>query len=190
MVCSIQECDGTVVARGWCTKHYTRWQRHGDPTATTRQPPATAEATEKHCPRCANVKPIDQFGKRPNGKPKGYCRECDAMYQRTHSSSDDGRKQRRQARSKWNDNNHGYFIQYRYGITGKDYDRMLTEQGGGCAICGASSPGGRDKVFAVDHCHDSNVVRGLLCPPCNRGLGQFADDPQRLRLAAAYLESA
>ena len=189
-MCEIKGCEQGVFARGWCSKHYTRWQRHGDPLVTTRRPPSTADATEKHCPRCSNIKPIDQFGKRPNGKPKGYCRECEAAYQRNHAASEGGREQHRQARAKWNEGNHGYFLEYRYGITRDDYDRMLEEQGGGCAICGTSSPGGRDKVFAVDHCHDSNEVRGILCPPCNRGLGQFNDDPARLRAAAEYLERA
>jgi len=185
--CAVEDCEHKVFARGWCTKHYTRWQRHGDTSVTLRQPPQT-DVAEKRCPRCANVKPIDQFATRSNGKPKGYCRECDAAYQGQHAASPDGREMRRKARSKWNEDNHGYFLEYRYGITSEDYERMLAEQGGRCAVCATDNPGGKAKVWAVDHCHDSNEVRGLLCGGCNRGLGQFNDDPNRLRLAAAYLE--
>lgn len=30
-VCSVERCKNTVKARGWCSTHYARWQRHGDP---------------------------------------------------------------------------------------------------------------------------------------------------------------
>jgi hypothetical protein len=63
---------------------------------------------------------------------------------------------------------------------------MLEAQGGRCAICRSDKPGGRGR-FAVDHCHSSGRVRGLLCVACNAGLGQFRDDPDLLRAAVAYL---
>ena len=67
------------------------------------------------------------------------------------------------------------------------FDALLASQGGGCAICGYRvKPGGRR--LNVDHDHKTGVVRGLLCARCNRGLGWFSDDPQRLKAAAVYLE--
>jgi hypothetical protein len=177
-----------VFARGWCSAHYSRWQRHGDVNTTLRTPPSTKNATEKFCPRCHATKQRDQFGTRANGTPKGYCRECDAAYQASHAATAEGREMRRMARAKWNDGNHEYFLQYRYGITLADYDRMLVDQAGRCAICGTTDPGGRLKVWSVDHCHNSNKVRGLLCRRCNMGLGYFKDDTDRLLGAVAYLD--
>ncbi len=96
---------------------------------------------------------------------------------------------RRVAGAKWNNDNHGYFLQYRYGITSADYERMRAAQGDRCGICGTSDTGARSKVWLVDHCHKSNEVRGLLCHRCNMGLGYFKDDPTRLLAAVAYLSA-
>ena len=76
-----------------------------------------------------------------------------------------------------------------YGITHADYEALLESQGGVCAICGADSPRrvGRENL-SVDHCHDTGKVRGILCEPCNIGLGRFDDDPKLLRSALEYLE--
>ena len=76
----------------------------------------------------------------------------------------------------------------KYGLTLLDYDRMLREQNGGCAICGGSPD--VHKYFHVDHDHVTGIVRGLLCQACNTGIGKLRDDPSLLRRATAYLERA
>lgn len=73
----------------------------------------------------------------------------------------------------------------RYGITPEEYDSLLAEQEGRCRICEAERA-----LLHVDHDHETNEVRGLLCGNCNRGLGIFSDDPARLRAAARYLEES
>lgn len=62
---------------------------------------------------------------------------------------------------------------------------MLEAQGGMCAVC--VQPLSISKSH-VDHDHGTGGVRGILCFNCNGGLGQFKDDPERLRRAAQYLE--
>ena len=66
-----------------------------------------------------------------------------------------------------------YYMEYRYGITLEQYDLMLAAQAGVCSICG-NPP--KDKRLDIDHCHDTNIIRGLLCNNCNRGLGHFKNN--------------
>jgi hypothetical protein len=76
----------------------------------------------------------------------------------------------------------------RYGLTPEQYEARLAAQGGGCAICGTTEPGGRGRgTFYVDHNHATGQVRGLLCSPCNLMLGHASDNPARLLRAVAYL---
>jgi hypothetical protein len=74
----------------------------------------------------------------------------------------------------------------RYGITLDDYEKMLFEQCGVCKIC-LNPPSGKKKRLAVDHCHITGKVRGLLCDHCNVGLGRFKDDAELLECAILYL---
>lgn len=54
-----------------------------------------------------------------------------------------------------------------------------------CAICGAEPS---TRALAIDHCHDSGKIRGLLCTRCNIGLGYFKDSIENLTKAIEYLE--
>ena len=59
----------------------------------------------------------------------------------------------------------------RYGITLAEYELLLANQDGVCAICRSDKAGRKGQCFAVDHCHDTGAVRGLLCASCNTKLG-------------------
>ena len=70
---------------------------------------------------------------------------------------------------------------------------MLEAQGGVCACCSkpetaAASTGGI-RNLAVDHCHESGRVRGLLCNTCNVMIGMAYDDPSVLLRGAEYLSN-
>jgi hypothetical protein len=79
-------------------------------------------------------------------------------------------------------------LRRKYGVTEVDVDTMTNEQLGRCAICRKMLLLGGGTH--IDHDHETQRVRGLLCVKCNNGLGQFNDQPHLLRSAAAYLESA
>lgn len=71
----------------------------------------------------------------------------------------------------------------RYGIDINEYEAMYQAQDGKCAVCDEYEP-----VLHVDHCHQKKTVRGLLCGPCNRGIGMFEDNIKLLKSAIKYLE--
>lgn len=77
-----------------------------------------------------------------------------------------------------------------YNTTPEVYRGLLEKQAGCCAICRRPpevAQGEKVGRLAVDHDHKTGKVRGLLCGPCNRGLGLFGDTTDRLYAAAAYL---
>lgn len=77
-------------------------------------------------------------------------------------------------------------LKRKYKLTSEEYDRILAAQDGKCAIC--YRPPDDDRVLAVDHCHRTGKVRGLLCGLCNRALGCLGDDTTLLYRAIDYLE--
>jgi len=74
----------------------------------------------------------------------------------------------------------------RYGITLEDYNSMFSDQEGKCAVCGKHQTELK-RSLAVDHCHSTDTVRGLLCRNCNTAIGMLNDDIENLRCAILYL---
>lgn len=76
----------------------------------------------------------------------------------------------------------------RYNLTEQEYNQILLEQEGHCALCPATTYlTGRKERLAVDHDHVSKKVRGILCHACNLMLGYAKDLPERLEEGASYL---
>ena len=76
----------------------------------------------------------------------------------------------------------------KYKMPVAEHRAMLAAQGGKCSIC-REVPTGAKGLF-IDHCHDTGVVRGLICNHCNRGLGGFRDNTESLWRAIAYLNAS
>lgn len=77
-----------------------------------------------------------------------------------------------------------YNLNRKFGIGFIEYQKLLEKQKGICAIC-KEPP--KTRMLAVDHCHDTGQIRGLLCSKCNRGIGYLNDDPERLKQAIKYI---
>ena len=75
-------------------------------------------------------------------------------------------------------------LKRKFGLSLDDYNKMSAEQNHVCYICGETSK----RRLAVDHCHQTNKIRKLLCGECNLMLGKAKDNPVLLRKAIAYLE--
>lgn len=83
-----------------------------------------------------------------------------------------------------------YGLKRYYGIDLAKYQEMLLAQNGVCAICSkpeTSVVNGKIKPLAVDHCHNSEKIRGLLCARCNQAVGLFGEDVNVLSKAIDYL---
>lgn len=131
------------------------------------------------------------------------CRKCWASRQKRYSESAKARDPKYLAKKKakvaarqagWTEERrererrraYGSWIVRKYGITLAQYDYLLKEQGGVCAICRCDKPNGKG-AWHIDHCHRTGAVRGILCSKCNFVVGLCGDNPSILSAAATYL---
>lgn len=145
----------------------------------------------KLCNSCGLTLPVTQFHNQTDKKDgkRSQCKLCtNKRNLEKYHSCEETKKSHHMASRK-----HSLFKNY--GMTLEEYDAMLLEQGGRCAICKSDKPWGfvaepkrAKEFFCVDHDHTTREVRGLLCQPCNKGLGNFRDNSDHMRMAIKYLE--
>jgi hypothetical protein len=116
----------------------------------------------KECNLCKKTKPVAEFGLAKGGAlgVRGMCKPCYNM-----SNKDWNRKRL-------------------YGIDSDNYTSLLKSQNKACGIC-KCTPNSREDL-CVDHCHDTGVIRGLLCKKCNRGIGKLGDNLQAIQKVIRY----
>lgn len=108
---------------------------------------------------------------KPTTHTNGLCEICNQKLWRKNNPEKSYNKSMR----------HHYMREY--GLTIDQVQIMEERQGGLCLICKQA------KKLVVDHCHETGVVRGLLCKHCNTGIGLFKEDIQILESAIGYLKS-
>ncbi len=209
--CSVEGCHKPVVAHGICQAHYLLRKKYNDVVS-----PFGYGERQKHplyqswCSqrRCAQGRAVEweDFWKfvldvgiaPPNHSPKRVditqpwgpdnftwverftCDEARKAYMREYGSKNPMKHKQ-------------YGLKRQFGVTLEWYLSEYDKQGGKCKLCGKpgeafNSVTGRTTTLAVDHCHKTGAIRGLLCQDCNKGLGSFKDNPEVMRAAADYVE--
>jgi U3 small nucleolar RNA-associated protein 14 len=154
------------------------------------------ETSSKLCPTCLKQKHFREFNKDCTNKDglEYSCRDCRntkrrQLYLKDHKKNKEKSKiKSKNFRTTRKDYCRNYDLKRNYGITSEDFDNMLKEQNSVCEICSRKNPNSKHNRFHVDHCHETGKVRGLLCSPCNLGLGAFGDNTEVLTEAIKYLK--
>ncbi len=113
------------------------------------------------------------------------CKPCLAAAQRAY------RKKR--PKGYWQHKDKRYSLKKKYGLTLEQYEQMVSDQGGKCAIC-LQDPNEQyefesHQLLHVDHCHATGRVRALLCNGCNRALGFINDNHETAIRLASYIKA-
>lgn len=217
--CTIEGCDGLSVSGGLCDMHYRRKKRHGVVEAERFDKWGHIESHPlKHTFRWFSRRKdglvpewrdfwtfVAGVGERPGpgyklkrprpNEPLGPSNmqwvppALEATMEQLAGAAGYMRAYRAANPDRFKD----YDLKKVRGIGLGEYQNLLFEQGGTCAICrkpetAINPKTGLPRTLAVDHCHNGGHIRALLCSACNTGLGSFGDDPDRLRAAISYLE--
>lgn len=166
------------------------------PRAATRFEETDDLENSKICRFCGKRLPAEAFHK-DSRKPDGLqnrCRNCYRdWYNNRYATNPEFREKRKAHFGRFYEENYPDRRQQhadarllaKYGLTREQFDALSETQKGLCAICSGPSRG--KKRLSVDHDHETLDIRGLLCDPCNTGLGMFRDNPDLLFAAIRYL---
>lgn len=113
----------------------------------------------------------------PTGRNQRFCSVCSKLNEKQYNKNYDKRAYAKFGKSKKCS---------KYQITEEQFNKMFEEQEGCCAICRKHQTQ-FDRSLAIDHCHQTTTVRGLLCTKCNLMLGYAEDNIGILAAAIKYL---
>lgn len=147
----------------------------------------------KRCPECAvqarrrsNQASKKRWEKKNPGAQAKQQREWRARHREKLLQRE---RERRASRTPEEKRTHRHrAVARRYGLTLEEYEELYRGHRGRCAICGKSDEESGE-TLNVDHDHDTQAIRGLLCRHCNLALGHFNDDPKLLEAGAEYLRT-
>lgn len=128
------------------------------------------------------------------GKPRYRCRPCHNARSRMYDSIDPSKSKERRAKYAASGKKRIYSVTKLYGITSEEYLELYEKQKNICAIClkqetVTDKRNNMPRNLAVDHCHMTGKIRGLLCARCNKAIGLFKEDLEVIKNSIKYLES-
>lgn len=190
--CSFDGCERGVKAKGFCGPHYQQHLAGGELKPLRHQ----NEGRECLNPGCADV-----------AVTKGFCHTHYIFQRRLDPATlERERENGRKRYAEDPDAQRNRQFNSKFGISLREYNEMLSSQGGVCAICcrpeTAIIRGRAVAYLAVDHDHGhdwahtgaqkgcTDCIRGLLCRDCNVVLGKIGDSVEWLRNALSYLEKS
>lgn len=156
--CEVAFCDQKHRSNGYCARHLQQLRRGHDPNEYDLDPPP------KHSKGGNWREPDTSHGSVRRYQSGCRCVECmDKVFS----------KRRKKA------------LLLNYGMSLEEYDTLYKNQEGRCDICG-NMPS--EYMLVVDHNHETGEVRGLLCRPCNSGIGLLRDSEMIVAKALEYLK--
>lgn len=146
--------------------------------AISRKWKNTTNPPDRICSRCRARKPAKEFHVRgKNRRLKSMCKSCESDYYAPTWRL-------------WYQQNRTRVLNKRikriYGISRRDFNKILRKQHGRCAICRTRRPGGNG-TWHIDHNHKTGRVRGLLCARCNIMIAQSRESAANLVAAVKYM---
>lgn len=139
----------------------------------------------KVCVKCATKKTLSDFHRQSrSGGWRSECKQCRARIAKTWRQDNPDKIRGYNSIAKESGKYRDWRLRKCYGLTLAEFEQLERIQGGRCAICGLIPQG----CLNVDHDHDTDEVRGLLCAPCNMAIGLLRDNPEIIKAAAEYLE--
>lgn len=157
--------------------------------------------TRKTCNKCGVTKPETEYYFRSDGRRRGMCKGCYSVhnkeqrerhldkrkaYDAERGSGWDRHPEGREKYAQSNEQRFKTYLKRVYDLDIEDYWQMHEDQGNVCAICHKEDP--VNGKLSVDHDHHTGKVRGLLCFPCNTGIGKLGDSYETVQAAADYLK--
>ena len=170
---------------------------------------APIDLSNKICSTCAIKKPLDAFSKQKGGKlgHNSQCKECLRAKHKKWASENRAqinaymiewrrgdrrpvgarkprirKKDTKQQKRKWR-------MKSQFGLSMADLQAIYEKQNYECAICHIPESA-LSKALHLDHNHQTNAIRGLLCATCNLSLGQVSDNLQFFQNAIPYLDAS
>ena len=151
-----------------------------------------AELTRKTCSRCKKAKQTSLFQKdsRALAGLSSKCKECIKERRQKQKEYDKAYWLKWSGKNiaKLKERDRSYNLKRKFNMSTDDYQKMLEQQGGRCATCDKEKSS-NGKRLAVDHCHTTGKIRGLLCNECNTSLGLLKENTDILQELINYINS-